>query len=42
MSARRRGPFRVRRGSDALGVALGIAGEIGFALLVAVLLRGLG
>ena len=41
MSARRRGPFRVRSGPDALGVVLGIAGVIGFALLVAVLLRGL-
>lgn len=41
MSVRHRGPFRVRRGPDVLGIALGMVGLIGFALLVAVLLRGL-
>ena len=42
MSVRHRGPFRVRRGPDVLGVALGSVGVIAVALLVAVLLRGLG
>ena len=42
MTVRRRGPFRVRFGPDVLGVVLGSVGVIGFALLVAVLLRGLG
>ena len=41
MTIRHRGPFRVRSGPDVLGVALGIAGVIAVALLVAVLLRGL-
>ena len=42
MTIRHRGPFRVRSGPDVLGVVLGMVAVIGFALLVAVLLRGLG